>query len=221
MTYVKQVAGIALIGSVLCIAVAASASPDVWVYRPDGTLQCGQGQEESLEKSKQALEKLGAKVEASEKRDLPVFIITLCGAPTGKVNAHRISAKDWEKVKSGFVGPNGFEVWPYDSKTAEVFKYDGTLQCGMGKEVPLAEMAKELTGAGIKVLSQRKGHDGLMHIALCGASTGATNVFEIDRSDLKKARDRGFADYNGPRDGHPSARSFKAAGGDDLFPWPW
>jgi heme A synthase len=30
--------------------------------------------------------------------------------------------------------------------TVKVFRYDGSLQCGMGQAVPLDEMAKELNG---------------------------------------------------------------------------
>src|SRR6266478_8221968 len=38
--------------------------------------------------------------------------------------------------------------------TVKVFRYDGSLQCGMGQAVPLDEMAKELAAVNIKVLSQ-------------------------------------------------------------------
>ncbi len=75
-------------------------------------------------------------------------------------------------------------------KTVFVFKSDGSLQCGMGQSIPPKEMAKEL--GDIKVYSFSNKHDGMMHIQVCGSSTGQINVFEISESDLKKAMSKGF-----------------------------
>ena len=44
----------------------------------------------------------------------------------------------------------------FSADTVKVFRYDGSLQCGMGQAVPLDEMAKELTAINIKVLSSEK-----------------------------------------------------------------
>lgn len=74
-----------------------------------------------------------------------------------------------------------------------VFKYDGSLQCGMGKAVPMAEMAKEL--AGITIYSQENKPDGLMHIQACGTPTGRANVYEIDKSALEQAKKKGFKEW--------------------------
>ena len=71
-----------------------------------------------------------------------------------------------------------------------VYKYDGSLQCGAGKVISLAEMQKDL--GGIKVFSRKRKQDGLMHIQVCGAATGSANVYEILSSDLKKAKAKGF-----------------------------
>lgn len=71
-----------------------------------------------------------------------------------------------------------------------VYKYDGSLQCGQGKAVPVETMQKEL--AGITVFSKVKKPDGLMHIQVCGSGTGVANVYEIPAKDLKKAEGKGF-----------------------------
>ncbi len=75
-----------------------------------------------------------------------------------------------------------------------VYKYDGSLQCGGGKAVSPDVMAKEM--AGIQVFSSVKKPDGLMHIQVCGSSTGTANVFEISAKDLKKAESKGFKKWS-------------------------
>jgi len=44
----------------------------------------------------------------------------------------------------------------FSTDTVKVFRYDGSLLCGMGQAVPLDEMGKELTAINIKVLSSEK-----------------------------------------------------------------
>ncbi len=75
----------------------------------------------------------------------------------------------------------------------KVFKYDGSLQCGMGSATPLAEMAKQL--APIKIHSSENKPDGLMHIMACGTPTGRANVYEIDKSSLEEAKKKGFKEW--------------------------
>jgi len=71
-----------------------------------------------------------------------------------------------------------------------VYKYNGSLQCGMGRAVPLKTMAKELNG--ISIFSQKSKPDGLMHIQACGTPTGLANVYEILERDIAKAQELGF-----------------------------
>lgn len=75
----------------------------------------------------------------------------------------------------------------------KVFKYDGGLQCGQGKAIPVAEMQKELSG--ITVYSAENKADNLMHIQACGTPTGRANVYEIDRSQLSAAQKKGFKEW--------------------------
>ncbi len=78
-------------------------------------------------------------------------------------------------------------------KTVRVYRYDGTLQCGMGKRIPLEDMQKELKD--IPILSSAHLNDGLMRIQLCGSPTGDANVFEIEESHLEKAKGLGFREW--------------------------
>lgn len=80
-----------------------------------------------------------------------------------------------------------------EKKKVKVFKYDGSLQCGMGKQIPLDTMKKEL--GNITVYSSENKNDGLVHIQMCGSNTGKANVFEIDRDNLEKAMKLGFKEW--------------------------
>jgi hypothetical protein len=197
------------------------ALAEVRVYRPDGTLQCKMGRERILADDRAVLEQLGAKVLSAEKRVVPVKIIAVCGAPTGQSNTFVISDEDWTKVQRGFVGPAGFGEWTYDAKTTTVYKYDGTLQCGLGQEITLDEMAKELLDAGIQIISRQKSHDGLMHIALCGSASGQINAFEIATADLPKATALGFSYLAKPQHARADDRIKPLANGGMPGPWPF
>lgn len=75
----------------------------------------------------------------------------------------------------------------------KVYKPDGSLQCGQGKQIPLAEMQKQLKG--IQVFSSANKNDGMMRIQVCGSPTGNHNVYEIDRKDLDVAIKAGFKEW--------------------------
>ncbi|MDG0816580.1 hypothetical protein [Bdellovibrio svalbardensis] len=75
----------------------------------------------------------------------------------------------------------------------KVYKADGSLQCGQGKKIDLAEMQKGLKS--IKVYSSENKNDGMMRIQLCGTPTGNSNVYEIDRKDLEAALKLGFKEW--------------------------
>lgn len=78
------------------------------------------------------------------------------------------------------------------TERAWIYKYDGTLQCGEGREKGLDSMAEELKSSGITPLKSEKRSDGMMRAQVCGQSTGRANVFEIPRSQLKSAEALGF-----------------------------
>lgn len=190
----------------------------VRVYRPDGSLQCGLGRARTLREDQEVLAGLGGHAISAEKRTIPVFIPQICGAPTGRANTYVIKSAEWEIILKSFVGPAGFAEWPYDTATSKIYKYDGTLQCGLGQQIPLAEMAQELLDAGIPVISSQQSSDGLLHTALCGALTGQINVYEIATADLLKALQLGFA----PLASIPASNPKTLAVRDGLpVPWPF
>ena len=75
----------------------------------------------------------------------------------------------------------------------KVYKFDGSLQCGQGKKISLADMQKDL--GTIKVYSSVNKNDGMMRIQLCGSPTGNANVYEIDRTNLEAALKAGFKEW--------------------------
>jgi len=75
--------------------------------------------------------------------------------------------------------------------SVKVFKSRGSLQCIGGGTAP-EEMKNELIIAGIDVRSSFCGSDGLAHPALCGATDGAINIFEIPQSKAAQAESLGF-----------------------------
>ena len=74
-----------------------------------------------------------------------------------------------------------------------VYKYDGNKQCGMGKLIPLTEMAKEL--GEIKIFGSTNKSDGLMRTQVCGSIAGTANVYIINKSDLEKAKKLNFMQW--------------------------
>lgn len=74
-----------------------------------------------------------------------------------------------------------------------VHKPDGSLQCGMGSKIELAQMRKEL--GSIEVFSSTNKHDGMMRIQVCGQPTGNSNVYEINKADLEAALKLGFKQW--------------------------
>jgi len=75
----------------------------------------------------------------------------------------------------------------------KVFKYDGSLQCGSGRAIPVEEMQLQLKA--VKVFSAANKMDGLMHMQLCGSPTGKANVYEIDRHQLPEVIKLGFKEW--------------------------
>jgi hypothetical protein len=119
-----------------------------------------------------------------------LLIGVVCAGLVGCVQGHCRRKAD----QPGAAAPVDLPASP-DAKVSSkdhvfVYKYDGSLQCGMGKPVSLETMAKELHG--LPVISSVKKADGLMHIQVCGSITGMANVFELPAKYLKQAESRGF-----------------------------
>lgn len=82
---------------------------------------------------------------------------------------------------------------PIPPDRVRVYKPDGSLQCAMGRAIPLDEMAKELIG--LTIYRSEKRMDGLLRIMQCGTPTGRCNVYEIDRAALRQATEFGFMEW--------------------------
>lgn len=169
-----------------------AAEEAITVYQFAGTVQCSADPGVAPEQAADLLRGQGVKVVSAQRRKLPLPVSVRCGAPTGEVNLMEVPAADWALFTAQNADSGGYGVWVFEQPTVEVYKYDGTLQCGLGKESRLEAMGEELTATGIAVLASRKGKDGLDHIAVCGASTGAINVYTIAQTALPIAERIGF-----------------------------
>ncbi len=167
----------------------------VKVFRYDGSLQCGMGQAVPLDEMAKELAAVNITVLSSEKRIVSGFIIALCGAPSGMANVYEIAKDDLPRIPADPQGVKRFQPWIYGGPSIEVAKYDGSLQCEMGRPVSLDEMEKELRAANVAVQAKAKKADGIQHPQMCGASTGTMNVYRINTSDWEKARVLGFVLY--------------------------
>jgi len=170
-----------------------SANETVTIYQFAGQRQCVPGDGVPVEKAADLLRAQGIKVRGAERRHLPLDIGRHCGAPTAEANVLTLSATDWAAFTAKNPDAGGYGIWTFDDGQVEVFMYDGTLQCGQGEEIPLERQEEILTAKGIEVMQGRKGADGFMHIAVCGASTGVINIFAIAPEDLDRARELGFS----------------------------
>lgn len=66
-------------------------------------------------------------------------------------------------------------------------------QCeGDDPKVRLQQLKDQLQQAGIQVYEEALGHDGLVHITVCGASTGQTALFTISATQLGAAQGLGY-----------------------------
>jgi hypothetical protein len=81
-------------------------SQNVFVYKYDGTRQCGQGQEVTLDAMSRQLREV--KIISMSKKNDGVMRIQVCGAPTGNANVFEILSQDQSKVLK-----YGFQIWKF------------------------------------------------------------------------------------------------------------
>jgi len=79
----------------------------VRVFKPDGTLQCGQGQKIDLNTMKKDLQDI--EVFSSENKHDGLMRVQVCGHPTGMANVYEILAADLERAQK-----LGFKKWNKD-----------------------------------------------------------------------------------------------------------
>jgi uncharacterized lipoprotein YajG len=78
----------------------------VFVYKYDGTKQCGEGQEVSLDAMSKQLRNI--KILSMTKKNDGMMRIQVCGAPTGQANVYEIEAENLKKAKEF-----GFQEWKF------------------------------------------------------------------------------------------------------------
>jgi hypothetical protein len=119
---------------------------------------------------------------------LVFLVLILIGCAAGNCRSHRETVPDEKAVNQAVA-----QISSNAQNRVKVYKYDGGLQCGMGKPIAISQMQKELKD--INVYSSENKPDGLMHIQACGTPTGQANVYEIDRTSLEAAKKRGFKEW--------------------------
>lgn len=113
------------------------------------------------------------------------------GCTTGNCRSHQIE----KEQEGGVMPPKENKLIPAASVSdrVRVYKADGTLQCAQGVRVDIKEMQKDLKD--IKIYKSFSENDGMLRIQMCGAPTGNSHVFEIDRDNLAKALALGFKEW--------------------------
>lgn len=76
--------------------------------------------------------------------------------------------------------------------SARLYKYAGSVQC-MAGGLTLADMERELAGAGVRVMSSTCGHDGRMYAAVCGGGDGRIGIVTVSQADVSAAAKLGYA----------------------------
>jgi hypothetical protein len=114
------------------------------------------------------------------------FFMVAC--QSGNCRSQRTTVADEKAVNEAVA-----QVSTNAQARVKVFKYDGSLQCGMGKPTGIADMQKDLKG--FAVYSAENKTDNLMHIQACGTPTGRANVYEIDRNSLEEVKKKGFKEW--------------------------
>lgn len=80
--------------AVVIHAGGISAANTLFVFKADGTLQCGKSHGVSLHSMEQELRSAGIKVFSSRKGYDGREGIALCGTPTGQINVYEIASSD-------------------------------------------------------------------------------------------------------------------------------
>lgn len=85
---------------------ATSESKNILVFKYDGSKQCGEGQEITMDAMSRQLRDI--KILSMSKKHDGMMRIQVCGAPTGHANVYEISEKDLSKARS-----YGFQPWKF------------------------------------------------------------------------------------------------------------
>jgi hypothetical protein len=84
-----------------------SGEDRVFVYKYDGSLQCGQGKAVSVEAMAKQLK--GIEIFSSNKKSDGLMHIQVCGSATGQANVFEIPAKSLKQAEA-----KGFKKWNFE-----------------------------------------------------------------------------------------------------------
>ncbi|PIT98919.1 MAG: hypothetical protein COT74_11765 [Bdellovibrionales bacterium CG10_big_fil_rev_8_21_14_0_10_45_34] len=80
----------------------------IFIYKYDGSLQCGEGKPVSPQKMVKDLE--GVEVKSMTSKHDGLMRLQVCGAPTGQANVYEIKPEDLEKAEK-----RGFREWQFNN----------------------------------------------------------------------------------------------------------
>lgn len=87
----------------------------VWVCKDDGTIQCQDNPEISLDEMRATLAGLIGDNNIIQQEKRSRIVIRLCGTPTGQMNAYEITELGKSLLFGGIRGPEGFRLCPGQS----------------------------------------------------------------------------------------------------------
>ena len=98
---IEERTDIAMTGNEKVSSTKKDLTQRVFVYKPDGSQQCGMGEKTDLDSMRKELDKI--QVYSAENKHDGMMRIQVCGAPTGYSNVYEINASDLEAaIKLGF-----------------------------------------------------------------------------------------------------------------------
>lgn len=126
---------------------------------------------------------------------LPLLVI---GCASGKCRQKKDEKTFLEHVENlpHFKTKEAQSIKPGDLDVVQIYKEDGTRQCESIRPVPATNLKQQLETNGIKVLKVEHTSDGVMHIQVCGSTTGRIYVFDIQRLHLQKALKLGYRNFS-------------------------
>lgn len=151
-----------------------------------------------LKKMAEELKAAGIRYTCAQRNFDGMAYPAVCGGATGEINVFRIYSSDLPLARRLGYAPVSTLPQYQDrpcNETTKVFKYDGSRQCE-NNGIPLDVMAQELIGGGVDVICSQKGSNGMAYPAVCGAGTGAINVYLIHQENLSDAEALGFSSVN-------------------------
>lgn len=166
------------------------------VFKYTGSTQCNDDGV-PLKKMAEELRAAGIDYTCAQVSNDGMMRPAVCGGASGDINVFRIHATDLRLAQRLGYAPVSTLPQYQDRpcNDTKVFKYDGSRQCE-NAGIPLDEMAQELISGGVDVICAQKASNGMMYPAVCGAGTGAINVYLIHPENLADAEALGFNSVN-------------------------